>query len=98
MYIRNVNNKLICITTQIYSKMVKTYYRNEYTEKQWRALVDKAADLSCQVTYSRYGDCAEIDSTKLEDILCKNHPESIGTKRHMWAEHIHRMLQESTRE
>ena len=22
--------------------MVKTYYRNEYTEKQWKALIDKA--------------------------------------------------------
>lgn len=21
--------------------MVKTYYRNEYTEKQWKALIDK---------------------------------------------------------
>lgn len=45
--------------------MVKTYYRNEYTEKQWKALIDKAAELGCQVTYGRYGDRAEIDSTDL---------------------------------
>ena len=76
--------------------MVKTYYRNEYTEKQWKALVDKAAELGCQVTYGRYGDRAEIDSTELENRLCENCPESIGTVRHKWAEHIHQMLQEST--
>lgn len=47
--------------------MVKTYYRNEYTEKQWKALIDKAAELGCQVTYGRYGDRAEIDSTDREN-------------------------------
>lgn len=36
--------------------MVKTYYRNEYTEKQWKALIGKAAELGCQVTYGRYGN------------------------------------------
>ena len=76
--------------------MVKTYYRNEYTEKQWKALIDKAAELGCQVTYGRYGDRAEIDSTELENRLCKNFPENIGTIRHEWAEHIHQMLQKST--
>lgn len=45
--------------------MVKTYYRNEYTEKQWKVLIDKAAELGCQVTYDRYGDRAEINSTDL---------------------------------
>ena len=47
--------------------MVKTYYRNEYTEKQWKALIDKAAELGCQITYGRYGDRAEIDSTDREN-------------------------------
>lgn len=46
--------------------MIKTYYRNEYTEKQWKALIDKATELGCQVTYGRYGDRAEIDSTDRE--------------------------------
>ena len=76
--------------------MVKTYYRNEYTEKQWEALIDKAAELGCKVTYGRYGDRAEIDSTELENSLCEGFPESTGTIRHKWAENIHRMLQEST--
>ena len=46
--------------------MKKTYYRSEYSDKQWKALVDKAAELGCQVTYGRYGDRAEIDSTGRE--------------------------------
>jgi hypothetical protein len=76
--------------------MIKTYYRNEYTEKQWKALIDKAAELGCQVTYGLYGDRAEIDSTAVEDSLVKNFPNSIGTVRQEWAEYIHNMLQEST--
>ena len=76
--------------------MFKTYYRNEYTEKQWKALIDKATELGCQVTYSRYGDRAEIDSTVLEDNLCKDLPNAIGAVRYEWAEHIHKVLQKST--
>lgn len=76
--------------------MFKTYYRNEYTEKQWRALIDKATELGCQITYARYGDRAIIDSTTQEDNLCKDFPNAIGTARQKWAEIIHGMLQEST--
>lgn len=76
--------------------MFKTYYRNEYTEKQWRALIDKATELGCQITYGRYGACAMIDSTTQEDNLCKDFPEAIGTARQKWAEIIHGMIQEST--
>ena len=76
--------------------MRKTYYRNEYSEKQWKALIDKAAELSCHVTYGRYGDRAEIDSTELESRLIENNPNSIGTARMEWAEHIHGMIQRST--
>ncbi len=47
--------------------MVKMYCRNEYTEKQWKALVDKATELGCQITYNKYGDRAEIDSTDREN-------------------------------
>ena len=43
--------------------MKKIYYRSEYSDKQWKALVDKAAELGCQITYNKYGDRAEIDST-----------------------------------
>lgn len=76
--------------------MFKTYYRNEYTEKQWKALIDKAAELGCRVTYGRYGDRAEIDSTDQENNLYKDFPNAIGTARQKWAEIIHGMLQEST--
>ena len=78
--------------------MIKTYYRNEYTEKQWKALIDKAAELGCQVTYSRYGNSAEIDSTDYENINLRNSGRSVDdcAARSFWAEHIHQMLQEST--
>lgn len=78
--------------------MVKTYYRNEYTEKQWKALIDKAAELGCQVTYGRYGDRAEIDSTERENAVLQSTGKSVDdcTARSFWAEHIYQMLQEST--
>lgn len=78
--------------------MIKTYYRNEYTEKQWKALIDKAAELGCQVTYGRYGDRAEIDSTNLENAVLQSNGYSTDdcVARNFWAEHIHQMLQEST--
>lgn len=75
--------------------MVKTYYRNEYTEKQWKALIDKAAELGCQVTYGRYGDRAEIDSTDRESQIIAQTGRG-EQDRAVWAEHIHNMLQEST--
>lgn len=78
--------------------MIKTYYRNEYTEKQWKVLIDKAAELGCQVTYGRYGDRAEIDSTDRENAVLQSTNKSVGDcrARSFWAEHIHQMLQEST--
>lgn len=78
--------------------MIKTYYRNEYTEKQWKALIDKATELGCQVTYGRYGDRAEIDSTDRENSLLLSTDKSVDdcAARSFWAEHIHQMLQEST--
>ena len=78
--------------------MVKTYYRNEYTEKQWKALIDKATELGCQVTYGRYGDRTEIDSTDRENSLLLSTDKSVDdcAARSFWAEHIHQMLQEST--
>lgn len=51
--------------------MVKTYYKNEYTEKQWKALIDEAERIGCKVTYGRYGDRAEIDSTDQESTNLK---------------------------
>ena len=76
--------------------MTKTYYMNEYTRAQWRALIDKAAELNLPVTYSKYGDMATIDSTALETALM-SHPRTIGTLRQEWAESIHGMIQDAAR-
>lgn len=67
--------------------MVKTYYRNEYTEKQWKALIDKATELGCQVTYGRYGDRAEIDSTDRENAVLQSTGKSVDdcAARSFWA-------------
>lgn len=43
--------------------MAKNYYRSEYSDKQWKALIDKATELGCQITYSKYGNIVTIDST-----------------------------------
>lgn len=46
--------------------MTKNYYRSEYSDKQWKALIDKATELGCQITYSEYGNIVTIDSTDRE--------------------------------
>lgn len=46
--------------------MAKSYYRSEYSGKQWKALIDKATELGCQITYSKYGNMVTIDSTDRE--------------------------------
>ena len=78
--------------------MKTTYYRNEYTEKQWKSLIDEAERIGCKVTYGRYGDRAEIDSTELENSLLRSTGKSVDdcAARSLWAEHIHQMLQNST--
>ena len=78
--------------------MIKTYYRSEYSDKQWKALVDKAAELGCQITYNKYGDRAEIDSTGRENTVLQSTGKSVDDckARSFWAEHIHQMLQKST--
>ena len=75
--------------------MTKNYYRSDYSDKQWKALIDKATELGCQITYSKYGNIVTIDSTDRENSILK----SVGAGeecRVMWADHIHNMLQEST--
>lgn len=78
--------------------MVKTYYRSEYSDKQWRALMDTAAELGCQVTYGEYGNRAVIDSTDRENAVLQLAGKSVDdcAARSFWAEHIHRVLQDST--
>ena len=75
--------------------MTKNYYRDEYTKQQWIALIDEAIKIGCKIEYSKYGNIAEIDSTYIETILTNNLPHSIGTSRGIWAEHIHRMIQDA---
>ena len=75
--------------------MTKNYYRDEYTKQQWIALIDKAIEFGCKIEYSKYGNIAEIDSTDLETIFVEILPHSIGTSRGVWAEQIHRTIQDA---
>lgn len=65
--------------------MTNRYYRNEYTENQWKILVDNAIAVGCKISYNKYATIATVDSTEAETLLCKGN-EKI---RLMWAEHIH---------
>ena len=76
--------------------MKKNYLRSKYTEKQWKALIDQAVELGCQIEYDKYGTTASIDSTELENRLIEDHPSCIGTVRNEWGETIHSMIKVST--
>lgn len=78
--------------------MKKTYYPNEYYVKQWTALIDKAAELGCNITYNIYGTACEIDSTSVEDrvmVTCSKDGVPNEEHRLVWAEVIHNMIQEA---
>ena len=75
--------------------MTKNYYRDEYTKQQWIALIDKAIECGCKIEYNIYGNIVTIDSTDIENILMKNFPHSIGTSRGVWAEQIHKTIQDA---
>ena len=75
--------------------MTKNYYRSEYSDKQWKALIDKATELGCQMTYSKYGNIVTIDSTDRESRIIATTGRD-GQDRAVWAEVIHSMIQEST--
>ena len=75
--------------------MTKSYYRSEYSDKQWKALIDKATELGCQITYSKYGNIVTIDSTDRESRIIATTGRD-GQDRAVWAERIHGMIQEST--
>lgn len=70
--------------------MVKTYYRSEYSDKQWKALIDKATELGCQITYSKYGNIVTIDSTDRESRIIATTGRD-EQDRAAWAERIHGM-------
>ena len=59
--------------------MVKTYYRSEYSDKQWKALIDKATELGCQITYSKYGNIVTNRSSR-EQEFCMTEPSALRYK------------------
>lgn len=67
--------------------MTKNYYRSEYSDKQWKALIDKATELGCQITYSKYGNIVTIDSTDRESSIIVQTGRG-GQDRVVWAERI----------
>lgn len=75
--------------------MAKNYYRSEYSDKQWKALIDEATELGCQITYSKYGNIVTIDSTDRESRIIATTGRD-GQDRAVWAERIHGMIQENT--
>lgn len=75
--------------------MTKNYYRNEYTEQQWIALINKAIEFGCKIEYSIYGNIVTIDSTDLETALIKSSLNSFGISRDGWADKIHGRIQDS---
>ena len=74
--------------------MIKTYYKSEYSEKQWVKLIDQALKLHCKISYSIYGNTCVIDSTETETKLLKfvNEMDDFSNRR-KWAEHIHERIQ-----
>lgn len=67
--------------------MTKNYYRSEYSDKQWKALIDKATELGCQITYSKYGNIVTIDSTDRESSIIAQTGRG-EQDRAVWAERI----------
>lgn len=83
------------ITNLKITVMTKNYYRSEYSDKRWKALIDKATELGCQITYSKYGNIVTIDSTDRESLIIAQTGRG-GQDRVVLAERIHGMIQEST--
>lgn len=78
--------------------MVQTYYKCEYTQEEWRRLVDKCEELGVSVEYGKYGDRAVLDSTNLEDrILERTNNVNNSWHRQEWAKHIHETLEKAAR-
>ena len=76
--------------------MIKTYYRNEYDEKQWVKLIDEALKLRCKISYSIYGNTCVIDSTEAETrLLAFTNDTNDSNQRRMWAEHLHERIRKA---
>lgn len=73
--------------------MIKTYYKSEYSEKQWVKLIDQALKLHCKITYSIYGNTCVIDSTETETrLLAFTNDANDSNQRRKWAEHLHERI------
>ena len=72
--------------------MTKNYYKHEYTEADWRNLVDRAIELGCNMEYSKYGNILTIDSTDLETRILA-HTWRGEQDRYIWAERIHELIE-----
>ena len=76
--------------------MVKTYWKSEYNEKQWKSLIDEALRFGCKIQYSIYGNTCLIDSTETETRLLKfvNEMDDFSNRR-KWAEHLHERIRKA---
>ena len=70
--------------------MVNTYYKSEYTEKQWIKLIDEASHLRCKIEYSKYGNTCTIDSTETETelLVFTNNPSDSSQHRKFPVQYI----------
>lgn len=68
------------------------YYVSGHTQVQWKALIDKATEMGCQIT--PFGTFVEIDTTDLESQILANTGRSEQERQEL-AVHIHEMLQET---
>ena len=76
--------------------MIKTYYKSEYSEKQWVKLIDQALKLHCKITYSIYGNTCVIDSTETETrLLAFTNDTNDSNHRRKWAEHLHERIRKA---
>lgn len=69
--------------------MTQNFYRSEYTEPQWKALIDYADAIDCKISYSKYGNIATIDSTEVETRCMNNGGRQ---DRMFWAEKIYECI------
>lgn len=78
--------------------MRQTYYKDEYTQEEWRRVIDKCEELGVSVEYGKYGDRAVLDSTNLENRLLKStNNVNNSLYRQEWANYIHEMLEKAAR-
>ena len=76
--------------------MVKTYWKSEYSWKQWVRLIDEASKLGCKIQYSIYGNTCLIDSTETETrLLAFTNNTNDSNQRRMWAEHLHERIRKA---